>query len=188
MLATMNSAGYRYAASDQAFYIPAVVRLLEPAAFPRDAQLIDGQARITLVDDGVAALVRVTGVSLQHAFIALYCVALALLFAAAIWIGTRMYKDRWSLVALTAALTLRHSISKTGANTLEGYFHPRTFAFALGLLGVGAFLDKRDWLWIALIAIALTIHPTTAIWFGVWLGIAAWFGRPRWRTSLAAAA
>ena len=28
--ATMNAAGYRYAASDQAFYIPAVVRHLEP--------------------------------------------------------------------------------------------------------------------------------------------------------------
>ena len=34
VLATMNAAGYRYAASDQAFYIPAVVRHLEPAVFP----------------------------------------------------------------------------------------------------------------------------------------------------------
>jgi len=37
----MNSAGYRYGASDQAFYIPAIVRHLEPADFPRDAPLID---------------------------------------------------------------------------------------------------------------------------------------------------
>ena len=64
-LATMNSAGYRYAASDQAFYIPAIVRHLEPAAFPRDAPLIDGQARMVLVDVVLASVVKMTWVSLQ---------------------------------------------------------------------------------------------------------------------------
>ena len=38
LLATLNSAGYRYGASDQAFYIPAVLRHLDPALFPRDAR------------------------------------------------------------------------------------------------------------------------------------------------------
>src|SRR5205085_1998751 len=84
--------------------------------------------------------------------------------------------------------TLRHSIAKTGANTLEGYFHPRVLVFALGLLGVTAFLERRDWLGIALVAAALLIHPTTAVWFAVWLAVAAWFGRPTWRGPLAAAA
>ena len=46
----MNSAGYRYAASDQAFYIPAVLRHLQPTFFPRDARLIDAQARVILSD------------------------------------------------------------------------------------------------------------------------------------------
>ena len=181
----MNSSGYRFAASDNAFYIPAVVRHLEPAAFPRDAPLIDSQARITFVDDEVAAIVRATGASLPHAFIALYVVSMALLFAGIVMLGQRMYRGGWAVVALTAAMTLRHSIAKTGANTLEAYFHPRVLAFALGLLGVSAFLDRRDWIWITLLAIAMTIHPTTGMWFCVWLGVAAWFGRPRWRKWLA---
>ena len=181
----MNSSGYRFAASDNAFYIPAVVRHLEPAAFPRDAPLIDSQARITFVDDEVAAIVRATGASLPHAFIVLYGVSMVLLFAAIIRLGRRMYRGGWAVVALTAAMTLRHSIAKTGANTLEAYFHPRILAFALGLLGVSAFLDRRDWIWITLLAIAMTIHPTTGMWFCVWLGVAAWFGRPRWRKWLA---
>ena len=46
--------------------------------------------------------------------------------------------------ALGAAFTLRHAIAKTGANTLEGYFHPRQLAFALGLWGVAMFLRRRD--------------------------------------------
>ena len=37
VLATLNSAGYRYGASDQALYIPAVLRHLDPALFPQDA-------------------------------------------------------------------------------------------------------------------------------------------------------
>jgi hypothetical protein len=184
----MNSGGYRYAASDQAFYIPAIVRHLEPADFPRDAPLIDGQARIILVDDGLAAIVKATGISIQALFAALYGVTLALLLVALIRVGRRLYRSEWALVALTAALTLRHSIAKTGANTLEGYFHPRMLVFALGLLGVSAFLERRDWLWIALVGVGILIHPTTAVWFGVWLGTAAWFGRPQWRAALAAAA
>jgi len=184
----MNSAGYRYGASDQAFYIPAIVRHLEPADFPRDAPLIDGQARMVLVDDALAAIVKTTGVSLQWLFAALYGFTLALVFLAVIRIGRRLYRSEWAVIALTAALTLRHSIAKTGANTLEGYFHPRVLVFALGLLGVAAFLDKRDWLWIALVAVGILIHPTTAVWFGVWLGLAAWIGRPNRRPALVIAA
>ena len=184
----MNSAGYRYAASDQAFYIPAIVRHLEPADFPRDAALIDGQARMTLVDEVLATVVKTTGVSLQTLFAMLYAATLALLLAALVHLGRRLYRSGWTVVALTAALTLRHSITKTGANTLEGYFHPRVLVFALGLLGVAAFLDRRDWRWIALVAIGIVIHPTTAVWFGLWLAIASWFGRPSWRPALAVAA
>src|SRR5262249_4423677 len=135
-LATMNSAGYRYAASDQAFYIPAIERHLEPADFPRDAPLIDGQARMVLVDEALAAVVGIPGISLQTLFLALYWLTLALLFVALIRLGRVLYRSEWAVIALTGALTLRHAIAKTAANTLEGYFHPRVLVFALGLLGV----------------------------------------------------
>ncbi len=183
----MNSAGYRYGASDQAFYIPAVIRHLEPADYPRDAPLIDGQARMVLVDEALAAGVRMTRASLQSLFAVMYAATLVILLVALVRLGRRFYRSEWTTVALTAALTLRHSIAKTGANTLEGYFHPRVFVFAMGLAGVVAFLERRDWLWIVLIAAGLVIHPTTAAWFGVWLTIAAWFGRPSWRPALAIA-
>ena len=56
VLATLNSAGYRYGAADQAFYVPAVLLRLDPALFPRDASLIASQAHLTLVDETIAAL------------------------------------------------------------------------------------------------------------------------------------
>src|SRR5690242_6090862 len=61
LLATANGAGYRYGVSDQAFYIPVVVRALNPDAFPQDAALIDAQGRLMLSDEVLAAIVRTTG-------------------------------------------------------------------------------------------------------------------------------
>ena len=184
----MNSAGYRYAASDQAFYIPAIQRQLDPALFPRDGGLIDSQAGLTLIDEISAAVIRHTGLSLQHLFFALYLLSLLLMFGAAIAIGTRLYRTQWTVVALAAALTLRHAIAKTGANTLEGYFHPRQLAFALGLCAVAGLLARRDRLAIVLLLAGAIIHPTTALWFFVWLGVGAWFARPACRPALAAGA
>ena len=195
----MNSAGYRFGASDQAFYIPAVVRHLEPADFPRDAALIDSQAHLALVDDLAAAVIRVTGLSLQQLFLILYIVTLCLLVAAGMRIASRLYRTRVAVLALGAALTLRHAIAKTGANTLEGYFHPRVLAFALGLFAVGLLLERREpvpserkrveWRFApVLLALAAAVHPTTAAWFCGWTYVALWFARPAWRKGMAAAA
>ena len=188
LLATMNSAGYRYGASDQALYVPAAVRHLEPAAYPRDAGLIDAQARLQFADEAIAGIVRFTGISLQHLFAALYVGTLLLLLGAAARIASRLYKTGWAIVALGAALTLRHAIAKTGANTLEGYFHPRQLAFALGLLAAAYVLDRRERVALLLLAAAAALHPTTAAWYGVWLAVAVWLGRPEWRRALGIAA
>src|SRR5258705_8068372 len=81
VLATLNSAGYRYGASDQALYIPAVLRHLDPALFPQDRDLIDAHARVIVVDEILAGAVRLTRVSLPHVFFALYVTSLLLLVA-----------------------------------------------------------------------------------------------------------
>jgi hypothetical protein len=171
-LSTLNSAGYRYGASDQAFYVPAVLARLDSALFPRDGALIASQARLTLVDETIAALARLTGASLPVLFAALYCVSLALLAAAAWLIAQRLYRCAWTAGALVAALTLRHAIAQTGTNTLEGYFHPRQAAFALGALAIAALLRERRLLPVILVALAGSVHPTTAMWFAIWIGVA----------------
>jgi hypothetical protein len=188
VLATLNSAGYRYGASDQAFYIPAVLRHLDPALFPQDRVLIDAQGRLILADDLLAAAVRYTRLSLPHLFFGLYVATLLLLVAGASRIGAHLYRTRWAVVALGAALTLRHAIAKSGANTLEGYFHPRQLAFALGVFAVAEFLGRRERISAALLLAAGLIHSTTAVWFAAWLGMATWLARPEWRKALAACA
>ena len=161
------------------------MRHLDPRLFPRDAALIDGQARIVAMDDVLAAIVRTTGVPLQQLFLTLYLATLALLYAGVVRLGARLYRARWSVVALIGALTLRHAIAKTGANTLEPYFHPRELAFALGLLAVTFFLDRKWPAIAALLVAAAALHPTTALWFAVWLAVAGWARAPRHRTAIA---
>lgn len=183
VLATLNSGGYRYGASDQAFYVPAVLETLDPALFPRDTPLLAAQTKLTLVDETLAAIVAVTGMALPSAFGLLYVVALVLVAAGTWSVGTYLYRSLWTTAALLAALTLRHAIARSGTNTLEGYFHPRTLAFGLGALAVGAFLRGRLGAAGVAIAFAAAVHPTTALWFAAWLGVAAmiqypWVRRP----------
>src|SRR5262245_9947289 len=99
LLATANGAGYRYGVSDQAFYIPVVTRALEPSAFPRDAALIDAQGRLMLADELLAGIVRTTGLSLESLFFGAYVLSLALMWAALVAIGARIYTSIWGTIA-----------------------------------------------------------------------------------------
>jgi hypothetical protein len=181
LLATANAAGYRYGTSDQAFYIPAVVRAQQPDAFPRDAALIDAQARLMLYDEAFAAVVGTTGIPLPALFLAGYLLSLALIWSAALLIGRSTYGSVWLTLALGAALTLRHRIPRTSANSFEPYFHPRMLAFSLGALAVAALLRRRHWWAVALVGAAALVHVTTAAWFAVLLGVALMVVDPRWR-------
>ena len=181
MLATANAAGYRYGVSDQAFYIPVVVRALEPAAFPRDASLIDAQGRLMLADEVLAAIVRTTGLSLETLFFVAYLISLALIWAGLVAIGTKVYTSTWGTIALGAALTLRHRIPRTSANSFEPYFHPRMLAFAICLIAVAALLRRRFVPAVLLVGLSAVIHVTTALWFSILIGVALGVLDPRIR-------
>jgi hypothetical protein len=188
ILATLNSAGYRYGASDQAFYIPAVVLRLDPSLFPDDRVVIGAQAYLTAADDVVAAMVRATGLSVPAVCAVLYGASLALLAAGGWSIARRLYRTTWTAVALLAALTMRHAIPDSGTNTLEGYFHPRQLAFALGTVALAAFLRGRLAAAALLVLAGAAMHPTTALWLTIWLAVAVFVSDRRLRVPVAAGA
>jgi len=183
VLATLNSGGYRYGASDQAFYIPAALHAADPSLFPKDAALIGGQSRLTVLDELLAFLNGRLGLSLPAIFLTAQILTLTLLFAAYASLGGLLYRLPWTIGAFLAAETLRHRITKTGVNTLEGYWHPRVLTFALGLLALTFALKRRVGIAAVLLVIALLLHPTTACWFGLWIVVALMVNEPRWRTA-----
>ena len=188
LVAILNCGGYRYGVGDQAFYIPAVTQHLNADLFPRDRTILHAQDRFMLYDDAIAALVRASGVSVPLVFFVGYVAGLALLFGALAVIGRAMYQTWLGVAMLAALMTLRHRITQTGANSLESYFQPRMIAFALGACAIGAFLRGGAAVPLALVAVAFAVHPTTAMWFGIWLGVAIFVSERAWRVPLAALA
>jgi hypothetical protein len=183
-LATLNSGGYRYGASDQAFYIPAVLKQLDPALFPRDTALLASQARYFLVDEVVAAVIRATGWSIETCFAAGYALTLVVLYAGLWRFGSLVFSSPLAVWALLAAETLRHRITKTGVNTLEGYFHPRVLVFAVGIWSLATYLRGRPWLALGMVCVGGLLHPTTAAFFIVFLVPAIWTTEPGARRAI----
>ena len=181
LLCTANGAGYRYGASDQAFYIPVVERALDGSLFPRDAALIDAEGRLMAVDEMLAGIARATGLSVPTLFLLCYLASMAVLWAGLALIGTHVYASPWAVLALGAAFSLRHRIPRTSANSFEPYFHPRMLAFGLGALAVAALLRRRSWLSVGLVAAASLVHITTGLWFAVLIGVALAVLDGRWR-------
>ena len=143
VLVTANSAGYRFGISDQAFYIPAIDLWRWPDLFPRDRLLLEPQARLTVIDETFGWICRATGLSLEPVFFFAYACTIVVFAAGVALVGRSLFRSPWAIAALMVALSLRHRIPETAANTFEGYFHPRVLAFALGLVGIGLFLHAR---------------------------------------------
>jgi len=184
LVAILNCGGYRYGIGDQAFYIPAVIQHLDPTLFPRDRGMLHAQDRFMAYDDVTAAVARATGISVPVLFFGGYLIGMTLLFGAIVAIGRTLYQSWWTVALLAALLTLRHRITQTGANTLEAYFQPRMVAFAIGAWAIAAYLRGRVVVALGLVAVAFAIHPTTALWFGVWIAVALAVTERRWRVPL----
>ena len=179
-LATANSGGYRYGVSDQAFYSASVLRAIDPALYPRDTPMLDVQSRLMWSDEIIAGLARATSIDLPALYLVLYLVTLVSLLAAAVAFGRAARFSAWAIALFAILLTFRHRIAKTGANSLEGYMHPRMLAFALGVAALAATVRGRfGWAVAATIA-SFVWHPTTAVWFGIVVLAAACFDA-RWR-------
>ena len=185
LVAVLNCGGYRYGVGDQAFYIPAVTQHLNPDLFPRDRAILHAQDRFMLYDDAIAALVRGSGVPVPTVFFAGFLLGLALLFGAIAAIGRTLYPSWLGVAMLAALMTLRHRITQTGANSLESYFQPRMIAFALGAWAIAAYLRGRAATALAILLLAAAVHPTTALWFAIWAGVAIFVSERSWRVPLA---
>ncbi len=171
LAATANSGGYRYGVSDQAFYVPAIAMTLDATLFPRDAEVLASQVRMWPGRHLFAAISRAFSIDLPVLFALTYLLTLAVLYAAGIHLGRALGLSGWATPLLLVFFTLRHQIARTGANSLEGYMHPRMLAFACGLAGLAWLVRGRLWLAWALVGVTALVHPTTAIWFGALVAV-----------------
>lgn len=186
VLATANGGGYRYGISDQAFYMPALAKSVDASLFPRDTPVLEAQMRLWLGDDVMRAVAGGRQVDLPVVAAVLYVIGLLILAGSVAYFMRSLGASDVTVGAALVMVTLRHHIAKTGANTLEGYFHPLMIAYGLGIFALGFVLRRRFGPALLMIGLALLLHTTAALWFGsVVVAALAWHLGRNWMWAIA---
>jgi hypothetical protein len=160
--------GYHPGLEDDAFYLAAIKKNLNPALFPYDSDFFTVQFQATIFDKLIAWPVRLTHLPLAWAAMLWQFAAIFFVLHGCWQIGRRCFSDssaQWCSVALIAAL-LTLPVSGTGINLADQYLHPRILATAAILAAIVSILNRRLWCAGILLAIAVSIHVIMAS-FGI---------------------
>jgi hypothetical protein len=168
--------GYHPGMEDDAFYLSAIKRHLNPSLFPRDADFFTVQFQATIYDKLIAFFVRLTHVPLAWTLLLWQFAAIFLILYGCWRISRRCFADRsaqWAAVAMIAAL-LTLPVSGTGISLADQYLHPRNLATAAIVAAVVEILDRRLWLAGVLLAFAFANHAIMAS-FGISFCVLLWW-------------
>src|SRR5438477_1901116 len=160
--------GYHPGLEDDGIYLAAVKADLNPALYPHDADFVRLQVQATVFDNFMAGFVRVTRIPVPWAELLWQFLSLYTILWAAYGVAQRLFPEapaRWVGVALLAAMfTL--PVAGTALNIADQHLHPRNMATAAILLAVDRILARQVRVAVALLLIALAVHPIMAA-FGI---------------------
>jgi Dolichyl-phosphate-mannose-protein mannosyltransferase len=160
--------GYHPGLEDDAFYLAAIKRNLNPALFPHDADFFRLQFQATIFDKLIALSVRVTHLPLAWVVLLWQLAAIFFILHGCWRIGRRCFSEppaQWAAVAAVAAL-LTIPVTGTGINIADQYLHPRNLATALIVAAIADVIDRRRWRAGVLLTVAFLIHALMAA-FGI---------------------
>lgn len=178
-------AGYHPGLEDDAFYLAAIKRNLNPALFPHDSEFFRLQFQATIFDKLIAFSVRLSHLSLAWTALLWQVAAIFLLLQGAWRISRRCFAQpatQWAAVT-TVAVLLTLPLPGIAIALADQYLHPRTLATAAILAAIVAVIDRRFWLAGILLALAFAIHAIMAS-FGIsFCAFLLWNQRARPRPS-----
>jgi hypothetical protein len=160
--------GYHPGLEDDAFYLAAIKRNLNPALFPHDAEFFRLQFQATIFDKLIAWSVRLTHLPVAWAVLMWQFAAIFFLLHGCWRIARRCFSQpsaHWAATA-TVAVLLTLPVSGIAITLADQYLHPRTIATATILTAIVAVLDRRLWLAGILLAFAFAVHAIMAS-FGI---------------------
>lgn len=137
--------GYHPGLEDDAYYLAAIKRDLNPTLFPHDADFFRLQFQATVYDKLIAASIRLTHLPPDLAIFLWQFAATLAILAACLAIARRCFQKpeaHWSATAAVAAL-LTIPVSGTGISLTDQYLHPRALATAAILGAIISILDRR---------------------------------------------
>jgi hypothetical protein len=170
--------GYHPGLEDDAFYLAAIKRNLNPTLFPHDSDFFTIQFKATIFDKLIALSVRLTHLPLAWVVLFWQLAAIFFLLHGCWRISRRCFSTssaQWAAVTMIAAL-LTLPVTGTAISLADQYLHPRNLATALIVAAIVAILDcqgndsrpfpRRLWLAAGLLALACSIHAIMAA-FGI---------------------
>jgi hypothetical protein len=172
--------GYHPGVEDDAVYLSAIQRRLDPALYPHDSQLFTLQMQASVFDKMMAGWVRVTHIPVPASELTgQFLAALFLLWGC--WrIAKRCFPSaagQWAGVALVGAL-FALPVAGTALYIFDQYLHPRAIATGLILAAIVAVLERR-WAWASiLLAGSVVMHPIMGA-FGVSYCVILWIAGRR---------
>ena len=160
--------GYHPGVEDTEFYLPAVIKHLNPRLYPFNDQYFMSHARMTLFADIVAGSVRLTHLPLDWAIFLWHFACIFLLLLGCWRISRICFRDErasWGSVALVAAL-LTIPVAGTALYIMDQYLNPRDMSTAAIVLLLAEAMKRRFVVaGIGMLFIA-TIHPLMSL-FGI---------------------
>ncbi len=133
--------GYHFGAEDQAIYLPAIRKLLDPSLYPHDSELFLPQTRATLFGNLIAFTVRHTHLSCAVVLFIFHVLSIFLILLGCLKLARRLFHGpsaQWAGTCLVASL-LTLPIAGTALYLVDEYTHPgafATFALLFALLAV----------------------------------------------------
>ena len=180
--------GYHPGVEDDAVYLSAIHRRLNPALYPHDFRLFTRQMQASVFDKMMAAWVRVTHISLPVSELMGQILAAIFLLWACWRIARLCFPSRageWAGVALVGVL-FTMPVAGTALYIFDQYLHPRAIATALILTAAVAVLERRFVLASLLLLGAVAMHPIMGV-FGVSYCAMLWIAGRRDRPTARAA-
>jgi hypothetical protein len=138
--------GYHPYAEDGGLYVAGVKRLLDPALYPRETAFVLEPMRFSLFAPLVAALVRLSHLSLAWVLLALHLATVGTTLFAAWMLAARCWTERaartGAVVLLACWLTL--PVAGTALFLMDPYLTARSFSTPCTLLALVGALDFTD--------------------------------------------
>lgn len=176
--------GYHVGIEDQAIYLPAIKKQLDPGLYPHDAFFFEAQTKLTLFDEAVAELVKLTRLPLEWVLLLGYLAVTYLLLKACLEVARRLFaapEAQWGAVTMIVML-LPLQASFTKVEMLDRYLHPRGPATVALLFALVAVIDRKPRA-LAWLVVAGIFHPQMAAVGAIHLFVLGWlmWRDGRWR-------
>jgi len=153
--------GFHYGIEDEAIYLPAIKKRLNPALYPFNSFFFQSQTKLTIFPWLIASLVRITSIPLAVVVFAAHLLSIFLLLAACRRLSRQCFDDehaQWSAVVMVVSL-LTLPVAGTALYVMDQHLHPRSFAAAAVLWSLSSLLARRYHGMSLGLLTALLIHP-----------------------------